>query len=299
LADTTIEITQPLDSPAKFLTMHRNSDDNLSVSAAIPIDREGKYQRAINDILVQYGDAVSISEKAKPLRKWGENLAVQTTTSVIMTMKAGTQVETMLSTNGITTVSSSSGSDTQNIDFYEGHTISGSNLTFAQENTDTAITGQTNKTLPTALARCTRARLSSPAVGDIYFHEGGATTGGVPNDGTTVHLVIPAGEIQSQKASTSLSSVDYWIVDSVTASVLSKTSAWAQVRVEMKRVSETNFYPITQWLGLSDSTGTTELLHNDEYLVIPKNSDVRMVGKANTANIQVAGGMSGPLAIVT
>jgi hypothetical protein len=88
-------------------------------------DTTDKALTALNFIREEYGDSVSIRDKAKPLRKWGENPAVDTTSTVIMTMKLGIQEETMITTNGITTVVSSSTSDTMDIDFYEGHAISG------------------------------------------------------------------------------------------------------------------------------------------------------------------------------
>jgi hypothetical protein len=258
-----------------------------------------RISRAVADIQEDYGELVSVSAKNKVLRKWGSNENVQTTKSVIMTMQSGVQSETMLSSNGITTVISSSSSDTQDVDFYEGHTISGSDLTFAIENTNQTLTGMTAVTLSTALARATIARLTSPAVGNIYFYEGGATTNGVPNDGTKTHLIIPAGEIQSQKLSTSTSSIDYWLVTGATASILQKSNSWCQVRIETKAVGSTYWIPATEWIGLTDTSGTINILGDaDPILIIPKNTDVRMVGIANIANVYVAGGMVGYLAKV-
>lgn len=61
-----------------------------------------------------------------------------------------------------------------------------------------ALGSTTPVTLPTALFRSSRARLASPAAAAIYFYEGGTRTN------TNTHLVIPAGEIQTQKASTTI-----------------------------------------------------------------------------------------------
>ena len=244
-----------------------------------------------------YGQSASVDSKKKDLRKWGENTEVGTALTSIMTLPTGITAETYISTNGITTIVSTSASDTQNITFYEGNTISGSDLTFVNDSTVTALTGQTGVTLNTPVARITRARLSSPAVGTIYFYEGGTTTAGVPDDLSTVHMIIPAGEMQSQKAATSISSNDYYIISGATATVLEKTSAWAQVRIEIKPVSESNYFPITEWVGVSDSSGSVPLIHNgDPFLIVPSNHDVRLAAKANTSGIHVAGGMIGYLA---
>jgi len=262
------------------------------------ISTDYRIYQAIKEINETYGDLVSVYDKAKSLRKWGENEAVSTALTVIMTLPAGVAAETMLSTNGITKAVSSNDTDTQTI-YYEGHTISGGNLTFTVPQTFN-LTGQTPVTLPTALARSTRAKLLSGTVtaGNISFYEGGAVTAGVPNDANTVHLILPTGESQTQKASTSVSSSDYWLIEHLTASVLEKTSSWAQVRIEAKNCLSTVWLPQTQYFGVSDSQGTVEI-DLDPFVIIPKNFDVRLVAKANTTAIHVAGGMSGYLAIIT
>lgn len=206
-----------------------------------------RVQHAIDVIYATYGDRVSVKAKNKDLRKWGENLTLGTSPSTVMTLAGSEVQETFASTNAITTVVSDSTSDTQNIALYEGHTLAASSLTFFQDTTATALNGRTAVTINTPACRVNRARLASPAAGNIYFYEGGATTNGVPNDSTKVHLIIPAGEIQSQKASTAVSGVDYWLITGATAGVLSKTAAWAQFRLEIKPFQSTYFYPITEW----------------------------------------------------
>jgi hypothetical protein len=250
-------------------------------------------------ILDTYGDVVSVEAKKKDLRKWGRNENVGTSNTTIMTLPIGLSNESLVTTNTITTMVSSSASDTQLLDFYEGQTISGTDLTFRFEGTDNALTGQTGKALTTPVARITRARLKSPAVGTIYFYRGGATTGGVPDTLANVHMMISPGEIQSQKASTSISQFDYYIITGATATVLEKTASYAQVRIETKNVSDTYWYPITEWISATDASGSVDLLHgNDPYLIIPKNSDVRVNARANAANIDVSAGITGYLAII-
>jgi hypothetical protein len=258
-----------------------------------------RVQHAIDVVFATYGDVISVKDKNKDLRKWGRNENVGTIKATIMTLPSGILTESLPATNLITTMVSSSASDTQNLLFYEGHTISGSNLTFVKESTVNALTGQTGKALTTAVGRLTRARLSSPAVGTISFYRGGTVTGGVPDTAANVAMIIPPGEVQSQKASTSLSQSDYYIITGATASVLEKTASYAQVRIETKLASETQFYPITEWIGVSDGSGSISMLPpSDPYLIIPKNSDVRIVAIASGANIDVSAGMTGYLASV-
>lgn len=185
------------------------------------------------------------------------------------------------------------------IDFYEGHTISGADLSFSQYAEGFALTGQTPVVLPLAMRDVTRVRLRAPANGTVYFYEGGIASSGVPTDLTKVHCVLDAGEIQSQKCQTSISATDYWLVTGATGSVLSKTGAWAQFRIEVKPISDTYFFPLTQWFGVSDASGTVQLYGaSDPFVWVPANYDVRLVVQANTANTVVAGGLEGYLAKV-
>lgn len=261
----------------------------------------GKYHinQAIKEIKATYGVNVSVDEKAKQLRKFGENQNVGTGLTVIMTLPAGISQEITLSTNGITHAVSDSVSDVGKSVLYEGHTISGGNLTFsAPPYFD--LQGRTPVALPTALARSTRALLLNgvTAVGNVSFYEGGAVTNGTPDDADQVHLIIPAGEPQSQKASTSVSSIDFWIITHMSLSVLEKTASWAQGRIEYKDCLSDTWLPLTQYFGVSDSQGTITF-NLKPHVIIPRNSDVRIAAKANTANIYVGGGISGYLAIVT
>lgn len=253
-------------------------------------------QQAINEIQSEYTDDVSVDVKAKGLIKFGRNESVGTSRTEITTLP-GTEVEeTYVSSNAITTVVSISTSDTQTLSLLEGHTISGSDLTFIKQ-TDITLTGQTPVTLPTALARCTRGRLSAPANGTISFYQGGSIDAGVPDDDNQVHLIISQGEMQTQKGSTSISSVDYWIITSFTVSVLEKTASFVDARIEKKSISDTYFHPICQSVGAASSSGTVQI-HFAPYLVVPKNHDVRVTAVANTTGIDTAAGIMGYLAKV-
>lgn len=255
-------------------------------------------QQAIKEIKATYGHNVSVDAKAKQLRKFGENQNVGTGLTVIMTLPTGITEEITLTSNGITHAVSSSTSDVGKSVVYEGHTISGGNLTFsAPPYFD--LNGRTPVQLPVPLARATRALLLNgvTCAGDVSFYEGGAVTNGVPNDADQVHLIIPATEPQTQKTSTSISSIDYWIITHMSLSVLEKTGSWAQGRIEAKNCLSNTWLPKTQYFGVSDAQGTIsfDLI---PHVIIPRNSDFRVAAKANTAGIHVAAGVSGYLAVI-
>ena len=106
---------------------------------------------AYNLIYDTYGDVVRV--KPKNLLKFGRNENVTTGECTIMELAGSETAETYVSTNAITHVISD---DANTGDLYiEGHTISGSDLTFATQTV--TLTGTTAKALTTPLARATRA----------------------------------------------------------------------------------------------------------------------------------------------
>lgn len=262
------------------------------------LDLDWKIKHAQDVIFSAYGDKVSVDAKKKDLDKFGENLLVGTTGNTIMTLPSGVLSETMLTADSITHAVSTSAADVQAFSLIEGHTYNAGDLTFNNSNTPT-LTGQTGKALTTALARLTRARLASPAVGTISFYQGGAAPGGVPGTPANVHLIIPPGEIQSQKCSTSISSVDYWIIDKFSAGMLEKTGSWVKLRIEIKPAnSATGWYPITKWCSVTDSSGDINFLADSPLKIVPKNHDMRVFGKANASNTSVNANVGGFLASV-
>lgn len=252
-------------------------------------------RQAINVIRATYGDEVSVEQKAKDLLKFGSRNSVSAGWETVMTAQGSETQETMLTSNGITTVVSSNSADNGKQLTLEYHTYSGGNLTFGTQTvTLDASDATTPVTLGTAVGRANRAIWTSGGalVGNIYFYEGGTRT-----DANT-HLVIPAGEQQTQKAQTAISNNDYWIITRASGSVSEKTSAWADFRLEVKAASTSVWVPITQNFSVSDASGTISLLP-EPFLIVPSNHDVRLVARTNSAGVSIAGGFSGYLAIVT
>ena len=251
--------------------------------------------QAIRVIEDQYGDTVSVVNKKKDLLKFGRSTQVNSSNyATLMTLPTGTLNETYLSDNLITTVSSSVDTDTGAM-VVEGHTISGSNLTFVTQSV--TLTGQTQASLGTPLARCTRLynNTGTSWTGAVYAYEDDTNNGspGVPDTGAKVHCMIFAGQQQSEKASTSVSSTDYWIITQFTADVLEKTAAWIDAVLEHRQVGKV-FRPIATMSANSGSQGRYEFR---PYAIIPKNSDVRIRAKGS-GNITASGTIDGILAVI-
>lgn len=254
---------------------------------------------AINRIAKDYGDLVSVEDKEKSLIKFGENPNVGTARATIWQTGADDANETYVAdnTNSIDSISSSSGSDTEVVTV-EGHTETGDEKTFVTQNV--TLTGQTRAALGTALNRVTRVlhagQSSTDLVGNIYVYENTTISAGKPTDTTKIHLSLPAGENQSQKASTSLSNSDYWIVTGFSAGLKEKSgSNFADVRLEV-RLQGGVFRPVSKPIIVS--TGRNGDRSFKPYVIIPKNADVRLTAVASAAGQAVVGDIQGYLASV-
>lgn len=261
-------------------------------------DMDYKIQHAINVIQSTYGDTVSVDAKNKDLRKFGRNPQVGNTGRVSIWYTGQDNAnETYVAdnVNSIDTISSSSGSDGL-IVTVEGHTMSGGNRAFVTQ--QATLNGQNKVTLSTPLNRCSRVFNSSSTslIGEVYVYEDTAISAGKPSDTTKIHLTVPAGNNQSQKASTSLSSTDYWIVTGFGAGYLEKTgSNVANVEIEVRQ-SNNVFRPISRPIVLR--TGTTESLQFNPYLIIPPNSDIRITAISSGSGQEIEADMQGYLAAI-
>jgi len=265
----------------------RASDNAIMQDVYLDMDNEAKIKQAINEVFSTYGDVVSVSNKKKSLLKFGTRTTVGTSWETLMTAQGSEIQETILSANGITTVVSSA-SDTQNL-IFEYHTISGGALTFGVQSV--TLTGTTPVSLPIPCARANRSynNGTNPLVGNIYFYEGGTRTD------VNTHLVIPAGEQQTQKAATSISDADYWFISEASLNVLSKVTKYAEARLEVRDVGKNYWRPLTQTFSATDQTGTIEIPF-EPYRIVPSNADVRLAVKTNSGSVDVSGGFSGYLA---
>lgn len=250
-------------------------------------------QKAIHDIQKNYGHVVSLADKHKDLLKFGRNELVGTTRATLMDLPAGILHETLLTDNLITKVSSSSASDTRTLTV-EGHTLTGGDLTFVTQ--IVTLTGQTQATLTTPLARVSRMYApdgdTTDLVGVIYGTEDDTVTAGVPDTDTKVHIMIDAGQNQSHKCATSISSTDYWIVMDFDADCYEKGASFAEVRLEKKKLG--GVWRPAETLAVSAGN------HSDHgfkpYHIVKPNTDVRLTAVADGVATDVGGMVQGTLA---
>ena len=259
-----------------------------------------KLRHAVDEIKADYGDKVSVREKAKDLLKFGRNDSVPDTQATIMTLPSGVNNETYVQDNLIAVVSSASVADSTTA-VIEGHTIdtTTNDLTFVTQ--EVTMNGQATTSLSTPLARATRLYNSGTAnfEGPIYVSEDTEHSGGVPLDTSKVHLVCASGKNQSEKAATAISKDDYYIVTQFYADVLSKVAAVADIELQIRRLDSDGIKVFRNQATISVSESHQGVLKFDPYLVVRKNTDIRLVGKSDSASGRsISGGFQGYLAKV-
>lgn len=261
-------------------------------------------------VLSTYGDTVSVEAKAKSLNKFGDNDSVGTSFETIMSLQGSEINETLVATNIIDSIVSSSASDTSQTIRIEGHTIDGSgNLTFSAQ--DAVLNGQTEVTLTTPLARATRAYVKnsgtfnttpSALVGQvsIYDNTGGVSAGGVPTVAAATKLIIYAGGTQSEKCATAISATDYYFVSYFSANIgdASPTAGIVDVRIEVRDVANGGpWRPLGRDIILVPGIYAPPSAFNP-YLIVPKNHDVRARAKTDTGTAEVHAEFGGYLAAI-
>lgn len=259
---------------------------------------EPRLLRAIDETTAFYGgQSWSIVRKNKALSKFGRRESLGGTRATVATL-AGEDNETLLTTNGITSVVSSDNADNQELKI-EYHTINGAGdeLTFGVQTV--VLTGQAPVLLPVPCARVSRVynNSSTETVGDIYVFEGGAVTAGVPNNSAEVHLQIVAGDQQSKKAATSISNLDVYFITGITSSVVAGSPGSQVVDFDLEIKALNGLWrPQLEWSCQIGALNTVSLDLNP-VLIVPKNHDVRVSAEvASGTGVDVAATFRGYLA---
>ena len=234
---------------------------------------------------IGYGKKVSVTKKGKALQKWGRLNSSASGTWETVQSNGGT--ETLLTANSITVLDTTNASDAGKTVTVEGHYLTASNdLVFIVQSK--TLTGLTAVALDTPIARCSRLYISSgqTAVGTITVNAG---------EGGTAYNRIVAGDSQSEKAATSISYKDFYIITSFGASILGNNNAAADFRAELK-LPGGPWRPQARWSLKGDNTDYTRYTDATPF-VIPANSDIRIRVNCSTAGTQVSAWFDGLLAI--
>jgi hypothetical protein len=254
---------------------------------------EYRIEHAQRFIYDQFGHATVL--RPAPQLKFGLNSGVGASFATIQTFPGSEVHETYVASDLITHISSGNAADTEEVSI-TGFTLSGGNFTRVEQ--VVTLVGQTKTALTTPLARVERVSNNNgnELVGVVYVYEDVAETNGVPDTDTAVHIMIPAGDQQSFKASLTLASDEYYLITQMAMSVDKKTNASIDVRLESRQFGKV-FKPMVQSSASTTGTGTVPAILDPVGIMFP-NSDVRLVASASTTNVSVSGWMNGYIAKV-
>lgn len=257
---------------------------------------DGRLVQAEREIYRQFGEFVSIHDKAKSLVKFGKSAAL--TTGSLQTIWTVGGNETYVSTNIIDSISSSAIADLEEI-YIEGHTVTGTgrDQKFSFVAQTVSLNGRTRVALPVPLARVSMAYNNNGELltGRVVVYENTALTNGIPTDVSKIHIDIPLGLQESFKGATTFSDKDYFICTGGFGSVSLKQSGAADFYLEIREAGKV-FRQVAAISATSSSPWTIDL---DPAVVIPKNCDVRIRVETSANGVVVFGSFKGYLAKAT
>lgn len=257
---------------------------------------------ALEVIKSDYG--VDAYYKPKTLFKFGLTINTNSSQRVTIAEFQGGAASTVFNEvyatdNTIDRIVSDNTNDTEVITV-EGHTLSGGNLTFQTQ--QVTLNGQTPVALTTPLARANRLSNDNGTnlAGDVYCYDSTEATGvttGVPDVASATKVMITAGNDQSEKGATSISSVDYYVITQLFAAINkgSGSSATCDVRLESRTVGKV-FRPKGEKITVSSAANSTEPVTLSPPIIIPANSDVRLTAFGSANDLLITGSINGYLA---
>lgn len=269
------------DSGDKYLNVIGEGTSSEPYQSVVP---DYRIPYAINQIFQDDAVTVSVAEKGKSLIKFGQNSDVDAGVQEMVWEAGG--FETYKTANDIDIVVSDNVGDTQSV-VIEGHTISGTDLTFVTQTL--TLNGTTNVSLTTPLARANRMYNNSAT--DFA----GMVT--VEDNGTSVHLSTGTnGSNQSLKCATATSQFDYWIVTGFMVSVNRANTAVVDFELQVRLPGKVFR---TQYACSAARDSGTYKIDFEQPIIIKPNSDIRVLATSSAANTAVQAAIHGYLAIIT
>ncbi len=238
----------------------------------------------LNRIKLQDNVDATAVDKGKDLHKWGHNQ--NTAADTWETVRIGGGVETMLTANSITVIDSTSASDTGTVAI-EGHYLDASNnLVFHVQSA--TLTGVTAVTLSQPLARCSRLYIttSDAAVGSITVNAG--------EGGTAYATIAPLHSI-NEKAATSTSYRDYFVLQHYGSSILGGNNASVSFRLQMQTVGGAALTH-ARWACKGDNVYYIRDLVSTP-IIVPPNTDFRIQSNASLAGTEATAHFGGDFVI--
>lgn len=237
---------------------------------------------AVRNIALTDSIDVDIWDKGRELIKYGRNDDLDSGSTEQIWLQGG--LETIPTTNAIDEIVSTNAGDTQDV-IIEGHTISGSDLTFVVQTA--TLNGTTPVTLTTPLRDATRMynNGSTDFAGTVSVYENGGNT----------YLTTDSSNNQSLKCAASMGSDTYFIITKVMGSVKRANSAVVDFQLQTRdsgKVWRTRYS-----FSVSREAGTLQM-DLTPYIIMKPNADMRVIGTSNAANTVAEAAVHGYMALI-
>jgi len=238
----------------------------------------------------QYGSLPKIGDKRTPGICTGQNGNLSLATEAQIWLSGG--IETLPASNLITHIASDNAGDTQVIRV-QGYTLAGGLFTAVTQ--DVTLAGQTKTALPTALARITNAWVTGTTglAGTVKIAQDVVFTLGVP--ASDVHATITATKNQTYKAVLTTASDEFWFLEEIALSIGRAAQGVVDFHVQVRKPGEL-FFTV---LDLTLNSGATPVYLRPQCpIIVPPNSDVRVLGTSSANSMVADVRLCGPLGIV-
>lgn len=232
-------------------------------------------------VLEKDGKYVSIESKRKTVSRYGRNTSLASGVAQMVWATGG--IETLPTDNLITHFASDDAGDDQDL-LVEGYTIDGNgNLTFVSQTV--TLNGTTKTALNTDLARISHVENmgSTSIAGSVSFSKDVTYTSGVP--ASDVHYTLNSFD-KGEKSVISTASDEYLFITSLQFSVLGSVSANINFDVEISVLG--GLFKKSFSVSTTDTAGTFEKDFGNVPLIVPPNSDVRIIATSSENSSQAS-----------
>jgi len=218
------------------------------------------------EILATYGDEVTINRKS--LHKFGRAEAIGTSETSVNVLS---RTELLPADNTIDTISSTNASDVQTISV-EGMVLN-VDATISFNTQDVTLNGQNKVVLSTPLFRVTRLNniSVSATAGDVYVYEDTAISNGIPSDLDFWHGTMDSDAQSTLKASTTVSSDNYFVITRWDAFVNRQQAAAVDFRLKFNACGE---HLRTRLLMSSRNTSSQATIEFKPFIIVPPKHDI-------------------------
>ncbi len=269
-----------------------------------PLGEWGRY--ATEEIFQTYGHTVKPTWRN--IRKFGATEIPTKNVQYSIMSQGSTAInhEALSTSNKIDSIVADETGNTQVISI-SGHTIStAGNLTGVSQ--EATLSGTTAVSLGTPLARVNRmyvkdgtfkapsAPLSSTASVYAYASTDTGITAGVPSSSSAVHCIIPPGANQTRKAQTSVAHNEYFALMGVTGALPERNgnvSNAVDINLQVRH-SGGVFRETGVELSVGQGSRTDSVTFGPP-IIVPPNSDVRLVAVGSTSGMPVNAAFYGVL----